>query len=221
MVYIPILGRLSLSDYARLFLAFLVLLLEPVFRFVFAIAPPLKWLVEKLRTQLTWFYAPKDVLDHKTDAEQWECDFQEASLHHLRTTEDFIKHWGFPFQPHFLTTDDGYILALHRIPFSRAENERRGLSFSREKYHKSVDLSTWANRPVVLLWHGFLMCSEVWVSTPDPIESLAFTLADAGYDVWCMKINEGLEILEGTNTAANTGNLNHHRKNFGIFQLMS
>ncbi len=40
------------------------------------------------------------------------------------------------------------------------------------------------SRPVVLLWHGFLMCSEVWVSTPDFNESLALTLAEAGYDVW-------------------------------------
>jgi lysosomal acid lipase/cholesteryl ester hydrolase len=40
------------------------------------------------------------------------------------------------------------------------------------------------SRPVVLLWHGFLMCSEVWVSTPNFHDSLAYTLAEAGYDVW-------------------------------------
>ena len=85
---------------------------------------------------------------------------------------------GYPFQPHFITTKDGYILALHRIPYSRAEHQAAG-------GHRAPrgSLRTPA-RPVVLIWHGFLMCSEVWVCTPDPTCSLAFTLADAGYDVW-------------------------------------
>jgi hypothetical protein len=35
-------------------------------------------------------------------------------------------------------------------------------------------------RPVVLIHHGFLQCSEAWVAKPD---NLAFALADAGYIV--------------------------------------
>lgn len=73
-------------------------------------------------------------------------------------------------QTHYVTTSDGYILAVHRLPKTRAESRTR-------TSHETP-------KPVVLLWHGFLMCSEVWVCTPKMEESLAFTLAEAGYDVW-------------------------------------
>ncbi|KAG0260066.1 cholesterol esterase [Mortierella polycephala] len=39
-------------------------------------------------------------------------------------------------------------------------------------------------KPVVLLYHGFMMCSEVWLCNLDEERSLAFILAEAGYDVW-------------------------------------
>lgn len=67
--------------------------------------------------------------------------------------------------------------ALHRIPSSRLEYEN-----SKSKSKSEIKSNT--VKPVVLLMHGFLMCSEVWVSTPDPVESLAFTLADAGYVIY-------------------------------------
>ncbi|KAF9184195.1 cholesterol esterase [Haplosporangium sp. Z 767] len=39
-------------------------------------------------------------------------------------------------------------------------------------------------KPVVLLYHGFMMCSEVWLCNLDEERNLAFILAEAGYDVW-------------------------------------
>ncbi|KAF9168088.1 cholesterol esterase [Actinomortierella ambigua] len=39
-------------------------------------------------------------------------------------------------------------------------------------------------KPVVLLYHGFMMCSEVWLCNLDEERNLAFVLAEAGYDVW-------------------------------------
>lgn len=39
-------------------------------------------------------------------------------------------------------------------------------------------------KPVVLLYHGFLMSSEVWVSNTEEYSNLPFILAKQGYDVW-------------------------------------
>ncbi|KAJ8540111.1 hypothetical protein K7X08_026500 [Anisodus acutangulus] len=64
---------------------------------------------------------------------------------------------------HKVTTDDGYILSLQRIP--------KGISGKA------------ANKPPVLLQHGLLMDGITWLLNP-PDQSLAFILADDGYDVW-------------------------------------
>lgn len=65
---------------------------------------------------------------------------------------------------HTVTTDDNYILTMHRIPYS----PKTGNS---------------ANRPVAFLMHGMLSSSSDWVLM-GPERSLAYMLADAGYDVW-------------------------------------
>lgn len=80
------------------------------------------------------------------------------------TTTDSVECCGFKCQDHFVTTKDGYILGIHRITDPEVVNP--------------------SSRPPVLLWHGFLMSSEVWVCSPDPKMSLALTLVKAGYDVW-------------------------------------
>ena len=41
-------------------------------------------------------------------------------------------------------------------------------------------------RPAVLLQHGLLQCSAVWVDN-GPLQALAFILADAGFDVWLVR----------------------------------
>merc|ERR1711971_243409 len=74
-----------------------------------------------------------------------------------------IKYWGYNVEEHWVTTDDGYILGLHRIPHGRGE--------------------TSSPRPVVYLQHCLTCSSAIWVFGP-PEKSLAFLLADAGYDVW-------------------------------------
>ncbi|KAL3754429.1 hypothetical protein ACJRO7_001634 [Eucalyptus globulus] len=70
---------------------------------------------------------------------------------------------GYACQEHTVTTKDGYILGLQRIPASRS--------------------GRLAYKPPVLLQHGLMMDAVTWLmNLPD--ESLAFILADAGYDVW-------------------------------------
>ena len=61
-------------------------------------------------------------------------------------------------------TEDGYILALHRIP-----------------HGKGADPAV--QRPVIFVQHGLLCSSADWVVS-DPAKGLGYILADAGYDVW-------------------------------------
>ncbi|KAI9355127.1 Alpha/Beta hydrolase protein, partial [Zopfochytrium polystomum] len=97
----------------------------------------------------------------------------------LHTAEDFVKSWGFRFEPHYNATQDGYILALHRIvPPKQQQQQASGLAGADD------DGAPPPPRPVVLLWHGFMMSSEVWVCVPDKTQNLAYVLAAAGYDVW-------------------------------------
>ncbi|RDY10396.1 Protein disulfide isomerase-like 2-3, partial [Mucuna pruriens] len=70
-----------------------------------------------------------------------------------------VKTQGYTCEEHLVTTQDGYILNLPRI----VVGESRG--------------------PPVLLQHGLFMDGVTWLLLP-PNKSLAFLLADNGFDVW-------------------------------------
>ena len=71
-----------------------------------------------------------------------------------------ISEKGYPVESHDVSTSDGYILTMHRIP-------RPG-------------------SPAVLLQHGLLDASETWVIN-SANNSLGFLLHDAGYDVFLVR----------------------------------
>ncbi|XP_055848131.1 lipase 3-like [Episyrphus balteatus] len=80
------------------------------------------------------------------------------------TTGSIVEKHGYPFEEHEVQTSDGYILGLHRIPYSsRVKSE--------------------GPRPAVFLMHGLLCSSSDWVLL-GPDYALGYRLADAGYDVW-------------------------------------
>merc|ERR1719193_235635 len=79
--------------------------------------------------------------------------------------EGIVRRWGYPSEHHEVKTEDGYLLTVFRIP--------HGINGTRPG----------ARRPAVFLQHGLLCSSSNWI-TNLPNESLAFVLADAGFDVW-------------------------------------
>ena len=91
----------------------------------------------------------------------------QANVRYDGSTTEIVRLHGYPIEEHLVTTKDGFVLMIHRIP------------------HGQTGIQDPTPRPPVLLMHGFLMSSEVWV-TKTPSSSLAFLLADAGFDVYLL-----------------------------------
>lgn len=75
---------------------------------------------------------------------------------------EICEFHGYGATEHVVSTPDGYMLGIHRIP-PPATAKYQGL---------------------VYLHHGLLMNSEIWVANAVASNSIALKLADAGYEVW-------------------------------------
>ena len=80
---------------------------------------------------------------------------------------EIAEEKGYTVDEFYVETEDGYILGVFRIPFARNESEN------------ARDIG----KPVVFLEHALLDSSYAFVNN-FVNQSLAFILADAGYDVW-------------------------------------
>jgi len=83
---------------------------------------------------------------------------QTPPLTRSTTMHHYLSELGVLLEDHYVTTTDGYILHLHRLP-------RRG-------------------GPVVFLQHGVLASSWCWLSLSTANDSVALSLYNRGYDVW-------------------------------------
>ncbi|XP_011498382.1 PREDICTED: lipase 3-like [Ceratosolen solmsi marchali] len=86
----------------------------------------------------------------------------------VETFVDLVRATGYQAEEHDISTEDGYILKLHRMPGSPKS-------------------PVGPKKPVVLFIHGLLAASDIWVLR-GPDEDLAYLLVDAGYDVWLMNM---------------------------------
>lgn len=80
----------------------------------------------------------------------------------LRTFGEVCQAHGYNYEAHNVTTSDGYILTLFRIPSKKGQPYVPGT-------------------PVVFLQHGLIDLADTWIMN-DPCPGFLF--ADAGYDVW-------------------------------------
>ncbi|KAJ7557302.1 hypothetical protein O6H91_05G121000 [Diphasiastrum complanatum] len=76
-----------------------------------------------------------------------------------------ISTMGYPCEEHQAVTADGFVLAVHRIPYG------------------AMGKQITPTRQPVFLQHGFMGGGDQWV-LDSPQQSLAFILADSGFDVW-------------------------------------
>ena len=89
------------------------------------------------------------------------------------TLEQIVTAEGYRFESHFVVTEDGYVLNLHRI-FKDGDSKAHRLM-------KDSKLNT-GKRPVVFLQHGLMSSSEVFLLNGE--NSLGQQMAKSGYDVW-------------------------------------
>lgn len=92
----------------------------------------------------------------------YKCTDDPANL---MSTPQLLVMNGYPAEAHTVMTQDGYILTIHRIPYSKNASTKTPF------------------RKTVLLHHGLLGSSADWVLA-GPNKALAYVLSEAGYDVW-------------------------------------
>ena len=80
-----------------------------------------------------------------------------------KSFDEICSQNGFAFEQHEVTTEDGYILTVYRIPGLVGQNS--------------------SGKPPVFMQHGVFDSAYAWVMN-NPDVAPAFVAAKAGYDVW-------------------------------------
>ena len=174
---VPVIGRLSLPEYIALLFGFLFLAFEVLLRVVVSLLP---------KAVITWFYDQSRALFHFFAGESDLTPTERRLSKEISKARDFgelCSLFGYTHEEHVAltkvcsssssclsshngSTQDGFLLGLHRLPSKRGQKKRRP--------------GTSTGKPVVYLHHGLLMNSEVWVCLTDVERCLPFVLVERG-----------------------------------------
>ncbi|AOW06270.1 Alpha/Beta hydrolase protein [Yarrowia lipolytica] len=202
-MHVPVLGRLELSHWPMLFVSLFLVCLEFLVSFITALLPNffIEWCHDKVEILQVYFPSTGEVALRKSP-EQLEtvnallkardfveiCDFHgyQAEEHVVQTKDGFLLgvHRILPKNPAALLTDDPEVLSTPAPPPAFLAGNLEVYSSPPKRGSKRSVSSKLITRPVVYLHHGLLMNSEVWVVNTDAKKSIAFALADLGFDVW-------------------------------------
>ena len=89
-----------------------------------------------------------------------------------REVPELIEYWGYECESHSVTTADGYILTVHRIPPANRGRVEDDLSFEDEAAYnattksESLTSETKPSSPRVFLLHGLFGTSARWTLGP-------------------------------------------------------
>lgn len=115
-----------------------------------------------------------------------ECDDPKIEDPNCESgTIEYILSKGYNAEEHFVTTPDGYVLGLHRVPAVPSSSRRDGAderAYDDNDDDDNDSSSTPPLRPVLII-HGFMHSSEAFIRQ-QACDSLPLVLNDEGYDVW-------------------------------------
>ncbi|PSN57495.1 hypothetical protein C0J52_01607 [Blattella germanica] len=125
--------------------------------------------------------------------------FNDVKVEGSVLVPQLITKYGYPVETHTILTEDGYFLTLHRIPYGQQNTSKP--------------------RHPVMLQHGILCSSADWIIL-GPGKSLAYVLADEGYDVWMGNARGNTYSRKHLNyTTANSKFWDYSFHEMGVFDL--
>nr|AAC62229.1 yolk polypeptide 2 [Plodia interpunctella] len=119
------------------------------------------------------FYEAQKSMKHPSEEtkEKYHEMYESVSAENIEDARlnatQLLNKYQYPVEEHVVRTDDGYFLTLFRI--------------SKQTEKDTTDEVV--QKPVVLLMHSMLGSADDWLLM-GPGQSLAYLLADQGYDVW-------------------------------------
>ncbi|KAI8331187.1 Alpha/Beta hydrolase protein [Chlamydoabsidia padenii] len=195
---IPILDRLSFRDSQNIIFTIIFFVFESIIRIITGILP--QFVIDLIDSFISAYFPWLSKLDKQPHV---------SSLENAETFEKMINLWGhYNFEQHLVKTRDEYLLCAHRIPSTKSQKHdvpfdkpiltgpeieilnsldqfaSRDTEEDGASENGSEDGQNGSNKPVVLLYHGFLMSSEIWACNTDEYRNLPLLLASLGYDVW-------------------------------------